>query len=373
MIQLLRLFVSIVSSLSYLLLWLIGHVRAVLFFRRRSGRKPRHLIPYFAALEWEITLRLLYYLLTVVALLLLPRAIRAATFYLRRVNFRHCWCYFKRAVLLLVPKLRVHDDTVRTRLPENLPRRFSFQELEAATGGFSDQNRLGNGSFGVVYRGVLWNGNGKVVIAVKRLNPSVAGSAQDEQWQFENEARLLQLGHCNIVQLIGYCCEEAHRILCYEYMAKGSLDGFLFGKCSTLDWAARYKIIKGICRGLRYLHEECKPNQIMLHLDIKPSNILLDDAMNPKISDFGLSRLFDRGSTHTISNVIAPIGYSAPEYFMSGKADRLANKRGRPPAYVKDDCLVRFKKCISIGLRCVSIIPNERPRAGELMNMLNTT
>lgn len=78
-------------------------------------------------------------------------------------------------------------------------------------------------------------------------------------------------------------------------------------RSSTLDWAARHKIIKGICCGLRYLHEECKLDKNMLHLDIKPSNILLDENMNPKISDFGLSRLFDRGSTQTISNVIAPV------------------------------------------------------------------
>ncbi|OEL12785.1 hypothetical protein BAE44_0026196 [Dichanthelium oligosanthes] len=108
-------------------------------------------------------------------------------------------------------------------LLQNLPRRFSHRELHAATNGFSDQNKLGSGFFSIVYKNNM--------IAVKRLIKfSVAESPQDEHKQFENEARLMQLRHGNIVQVLGYCCDKQHRLLCYEYMANGSLDKFLFGK-----------------------------------------------------------------------------------------------------------------------------------------------
>ncbi|CAM0879137.1 unnamed protein product [Alopecurus aequalis] len=171
--------------------------------------------------------------------------------------------------------------------------------LEAATGGFSDDNLLGRGGFGPVYKGVLEGGQ---EIAVKRLSLESRQGARE----FLNEVRLLlKVQHRNLVSLLGCCAASSvdgaragHKMLVYPYFPNGSLDHFLFDreKRAQLDWPKRYQIILGLARGLLYLHEE-SPVKI-IHRDIKASNVLLDDKLNPKISDFGMARLFLEDATH---------------------------------------------------------------------------
>ncbi|XP_078154155.1 cysteine-rich receptor-like protein kinase 8 [Carex rostrata] len=166
---------------------------------------------------------------------------------------------------------------------------FSGTKCTNATSNFSDKNKLGKGGFGPVFKGTLPNGQ---EIAVKRLSTSSTQGATE----FKTEVELLvRLRHNNLVQLLGCCISKDERMLCYEYLPNRSLDKILFGtddiKCKELEWSRRYRIIKGTCRGLHYLHEE-SPLKIV-HRDFKASNILLDRDMNPKIADFGLAKLFD--------------------------------------------------------------------------------
>ncbi|XP_078149631.1 cysteine-rich receptor-like protein kinase 10 isoform X2 [Carex rostrata] len=192
---------------------------------------------------------------------------------------------------------------------------YDLAAIRKATDNFSDENKLGRGGFGQVFKGTLPDGQ---EIAVKRLS---TGSTQGAT-EFRTEVELLvRLRHNNLVQLLGCCISKDERILCYEYQHNGSLDKILFGtdniKCKDFEWSRRFRIIKGICRGLLYLHEE-SPLKIV-HRDLKASNILLDRDMNPKIADFGLARLFDRDQTHTVTAHFAgTFGYIAPEYSIRG-------------------------------------------------------
>uniref|UniRef100_A0ACD5VCH1 Uncharacterized protein n=1 Tax=Avena sativa TaxID=4498 RepID=A0ACD5VCH1_AVESA len=186
--------------------------------------------------------------------------------------------------------------------------------LEAATAGFSDSNLLGRGGFGPVYKGVLASGQ---EIAVKRLSLESRQGARE----FLNEVRLLlKVQHRNLVSLLGCCAAGAgHKMLVYPYFPNGSLDHFLFDreKRVQLDWPKRYQIIIGLARGLLYLHEE-SPVKI-IHRDIKASNVLLDEKLNPKISDFGMARLFLEDATHVNTfRISGTYGYMAPEYAMNG-------------------------------------------------------
>ncbi|CAN6226021.1 unnamed protein product [Urochloa humidicola] len=185
--------------------------------------------------------------------------------------------------------------------------------LRAATGDFAESNKLGQGGFGSVYKGVLPNGD---EIAVKRLSRSSAQGVEE----LKNELALVaKLKHKNLVRLIGVCLEEHERLLVYEYVPNRSLDLTLFDpeKRALLDWGQRYKIIKAIARGLQYMHEDSQLK--VVHRDLKASNILLDANMNPKISDFGLARIFGRDQTQAVTNrVVGTYGYMAPEYMMRG-------------------------------------------------------
>ncbi|KAL5542293.1 hypothetical protein UlMin_010003 [Ulmus minor] len=177
----------------------------------------------------------------------------------------------------------VHDNEAMKSL-ESL--KFDLSTIKAATDDFSDANKLGQGGFGVVYKGTLPNGQ---EIAVKRLS---GYSAQGEE-QFMNEILLVaKLQHRNLVSLLGFCTEASERLLIYEFVGNGSLDSFIFDpvKHTLLNWELRYKIICGIARGILYLHEDSRLR--VIHRDLKASNVLLDEEMNPKISDFGLARLF---------------------------------------------------------------------------------
>ncbi|PIA58486.1 hypothetical protein AQUCO_00500434v1 [Aquilegia coerulea] len=163
---------------------------------------------------------------------------------------------------------------------------FNFATVEAATDNFSDDNKLGEGGFGVVYKGKL---SDEREIAVKRLSRNSGQGLQE----FKNEVLLLaKLQHRNLVRLLGFCVEGGEKLLIYEFVPNASLDQFIFDpiKRTYLDWERRYKIIGGIARGLLYLHEDSRDR--IIHRDLKASNILLDAEMNPKISDFGMARLF---------------------------------------------------------------------------------
>ncbi|CAK9312162.1 unnamed protein product [Citrullus colocynthis] len=190
---------------------------------------------------------------------------------------------------------------------------FELSTLQIATNFFSEENKLGNGGFGPVYKGLMPNGQ---QVAVKKLS---LDSRQGVR-QFSNEVKLLlRIQHRNLVILLGCCVEGPEKMLVYEYLPNRSLDYFIFDKkkSPSLDWTTRFHIITGIARGLLYLHEEA-PARI-IHRDVKASNILLDEQLNPKISDFGLARLFPGDDTHLNTFKIAGThGYMAPEYAIHG-------------------------------------------------------
>ncbi|KAL6847342.1 hypothetical protein ACP4OV_023195 [Aristida adscensionis] len=301
---------------------------------------------------------------------------------------------------------------------QNLP----LEDLRKITNNFSDEQLLGEGGFGKVYKGVIHNGD---TIAVKKLTSTMPGI---NDRQFENEVSLLmRLKHPNIVQLVGYCsetdnilawyngkyvyAEKSERLLCLEYLPKGSLREHLSDESSGFDWDTRYKIIEGICYGLHYLHEEWNNNTPIIHMDLKPSNILLNDNMVPKITDFGLSRLFGVDQTRTITESCnGTLGYMAPEYLkghvitkkldifslgviiieiMTGHKDYpyeteaseefielvLRNwiKRPEGPGYPsqKIDHYLQIRRCIQIALVCVKLDYKERPTTRQIIEMLH--
>ncbi|XWS19474.1 hypothetical protein CRYUN_Cryun31cG0019300 [Craigia yunnanensis] len=191
---------------------------------------------------------------------------------------------------------------------------FDFDTVLIATNDFSDDNKLGQGGFGAVYKGQLPNGQ---EIAVKRLSRE---SGQGDL-EFKTEVLLVaKLQHRNLVKLLGFCLEGQERLLIYEFVANASLDHFIFDpiKRAQLDWETRYKIIGGTARGLLYLHEDSRLR--IIHRDLKASNILLDAEMIPKIADFGMARLFGQDETQGITNrVVGTYGYMAPEYALYGQ------------------------------------------------------
>ncbi|CAI0407067.1 unnamed protein product [Linum tenue] len=191
---------------------------------------------------------------------------------------------------------------------------FDFETIRVATNDFSQKSKLGEGGFGVVYKGTLSNGQ---EVAVKRLKKD---SAQGHR-EFKNEVKLVaKLEHRNLVKLLGFCLKGGEMLLIYEFIPNASLDHFLFDvdKKKDLSWERRYKIIIGVTRGMTYLHEESRLR--IIHRDLKASNILLDAEMVPKISDFGMARLFDTDETRAITNrIVGTYGYMAPEYAMHGQ------------------------------------------------------
>ncbi|XP_028113568.1 cysteine-rich receptor-like protein kinase 29 [Camellia sinensis] len=191
---------------------------------------------------------------------------------------------------------------------------FDFGTIRDATDNFSHANKLGEGGFGPVYKGVLLNGR---EIAVKKLS----GNSRQGQEEFKNEVLLLtKLRHKNLISLLGFCLEEKELLLIYEFMPNKSPDHFIFDhvKRAHLDWKKRFNIIQGFARGLLYLHEDSQPR--IIHRDLKASNILLDAEMNPKISDFGTGRLIALDHSHyTTSRIMGTIGYMPPEYFQRGQ------------------------------------------------------
>ncbi|KAJ7944434.1 Protein kinase family protein [Quillaja saponaria] len=190
---------------------------------------------------------------------------------------------------------------------------YTLRELEASTNGFADENVIGEGGYGIVYHGLLTDNTN---IAVKNLLNN-RGQAERE-FKVEVEA-IGRVRHKNLVRLLGYCAEGAHRMLVYEYVNNGNLEQWLHGDvgtCSPLTWEIRMNVILGTAKGLSYLHEGLEPK--VVHRDIKSSNVLLDKLWNSKVSDFGLAKLLGSEMSYITTRVMGTFGYVAPEYASTG-------------------------------------------------------
>ncbi|XP_037424389.1 cysteine-rich receptor-like protein kinase 40 [Triticum dicoccoides] len=288
--------------------------------------------------------------------------------------------------------MNTEDDkqTVLSTLPKDLPLDF----LKTITDQFSDNRVIGKGAFGTVYTGTMPDGQ---TIAVKKLAEN-APIARDRI--FNNEVQnIMAYRHENIVKLVGFCHEGQKKVvlnngryivadvyeglLCYEYLPKGSLQRNLFDKPIDMAWDVCFKIIKGICDGLHFLH-----SIPLIHMDLKPQNILLDDNMTPKISDFGLSRLFGKEQTRAnTQNVVGSYGYIAPEYLYRGEistqsdiyslglliietttGEKNTPKQNEPSAreFIEREVTV----CIEIGLECVDVDWKKRPSIESIVERL---
>ncbi|XP_024963695.1 cysteine-rich receptor-like protein kinase 2 [Cynara cardunculus var. scolymus] len=285
------------------------------------------------------------------------------------------------------------------------PVKYSYSDLRKATKNFCDDHKLGEGGFGGVYKGTINNGN---VVAVKKLLVSSAKA------DFEREVRVISnVHHRNLIRLLGCCSEGPELLLVLEYMENGSLVKFLYGeRKGTLTWKQRCNIIFGIAKGLAYLHEQY--HVTIIHRDINPSNILLDDDFQPKIADFGLAKLLPEDQTHISTRFAGTLGYTAPEYAIHGqlseKADTysfgivvleiISGKRctdvldmSPPDQYLLEHALNVYenhmplqlidetldpneyteqevKKMIEIALTCTQS-PAERPTMSEVLVLLN--
>ncbi|KAK7293108.1 hypothetical protein RJT34_15969 [Clitoria ternatea] len=286
---------------------------------------------------------------------------------------------------------------------------FNFGKLVTATNNFHQSNKLGQGGFGPVYKGQLQDG---CEIAVKRLSRA-SGQGLEE---FMNEVVVIsKLQHRNLVRLLGCCIEGEEKMLMYEYMPNKSLDAFIFdpSKSKLLVWRKRFSIIEGVARGLLYLHRDSRLK--IIHRDLKASNILLDEDLNPKISDFGMARIFGKSEDHgNTRRVVGTYGYMSPEYAMQGlfseKSDvfsfgvlllEIVSGRRNSSFYDKENSLTLLGfawmkwtenaisslidpriydpslykyifRCIHIGLLCVQESASDRPTMATVISMLNS-
>ncbi|XLR36370.1 G-type lectin S-receptor-like serine/threonine-protein kinase At4g27290 isoform X1 [Arachis ipaensis] len=286
---------------------------------------------------------------------------------------------------------------------------FDLLMVTTATDNFSLNNKIGQGGFGTVYKGKLADGQ---EIAVKRLSQS-SGQGMTE---FLTEVKLIaKLQHRNLVKLLGCCIRGQEKLLVYEYMVNGSLDNFIFDrmKSKLLEWPQRFLIIFGVARGLLYLHHDSRLR--IIHRDLKLSNVLLDDKLNPKISDFGIARAFGVDQTHGNTNrVIGTYGYMAPEYAINGlfsvKSDVfsfgvilmeiISGNRNRALCHanetlnlvgyawmlwkedrplelidpnIKESCVIpEVLRCIHVSLLCVQQHPEDRPTMASVLVMLGS-
>ncbi|XP_023645934.1 probable LRR receptor-like serine/threonine-protein kinase At1g56140 isoform X2 [Capsella rubella] len=223
--------------------------------------------------------------------------------------------FFAGVVIFIILKSRKrYTDDEELLSMDVKPYTFTYSELKSATQDFDPSKKLGEGGFGSVYKGILSDGR---EIAVKVLS---VGSRHGKRQFVAEIVTISTVLHRNLVKLYGCCYEGDHRLLVYEYLPNGSLDHALFGhggeKTLHLDWSTRFEICLGVARGLAYLHTEA--SVCIVHRDVKASNILLDSNLLPKVSDFGLARLYDDKQTHISTKVAGTIGYLAPEYAMRG-------------------------------------------------------
>ncbi|KAK6942997.1 Legume lectin domain [Dillenia turbinata] len=218
------------------------------------------------------------------------------------------------SLAFLIRRKRKFAEVVEDWEREYGPQRFKYKDLYVATKGFKDTELLGSGGFGRVYRGTL--PNSKIEIAVKRV------SHESRQGMKEFVAEIASMGrlhHRNLVPLLGYCRRKGELLLVYDYMPNGSLDKYIHGQPKvTLDWNQRFRVIKGVALGLFYLHEGWE--QVVIHRDIKASNVLLDAEFIGRLGDFGLSRLYDHGADPQTTHVVGTLGYLAPEQYRTAKA-----------------------------------------------------
>ncbi|KAI3698497.1 hypothetical protein L2E82_42089 [Cichorium intybus] len=205
------------------------------------------------------------------------------------------------------------EDTKLLMMVNNSSLNFKYSTIQKATGSFHEANKLGQGGFGTVYKGVLPDGR---EIAAKRLFHNHRNRAGD----FYHEVNIISsVDHKNLVKLVGFSCLGPESILIYEYLPNKSLNHFIFdaARGKELNWAKRYDIIVGIAEGLAYLHENSKTR--IIHRDIKAANILLDSRLRAKIADFGLARSFQEDKNHISTGIAGTLGYMAPEYILNGK------------------------------------------------------
>ncbi|KAG9138468.1 hypothetical protein Leryth_012747 [Lithospermum erythrorhizon] len=286
---------------------------------------------------------------------------------------------------------------------------FTLRDLEIATNRFSAENVLGEGGYGVVYRGMLVNGT---EVAVKKLLNNL-GQAEKE-FRVEVDA-IGNVRHKNLVRLLGYCIEGVHRMLVYEYVNNGNLEQWLHGALrqqGIMTWEARMKVLLCTAKALAYLHEAIEPK--VVHRDIKSSNILIDHEFNAKVSDFGLAKLLDSGESYITTRVMGTFGYVAPEYantgFLNEKSDiysfgvllleavtgrdpvdygrpanevnlvewlkmMVGNRRAEevvdPSLDVKPTTRA-LKRALLVALRCVDPDSEKRPKMSQVVRMLDS-
>ncbi|KAI3465869.1 hypothetical protein Pfo_022532 [Paulownia fortunei] len=309
---------------------------------------------------------------------------------------------------ILLRTRRKRLDSKKKREDLELPL-FDLATIAAATNNFLGENIIGEGGFGPVYKGNL---SAEQVIAVKRMSRT-SGQGPEE---FRNEVILIsKLQHRNLVRILGCCIEGEEKMLIYEYMHNKSLDYFIFdqNRSALLTWPKRFDIIMGIARGLLYLHHDSRLK--IIHRDLKTSNILLDENLNAKISDFGLARMLQGDQTTArTKRVVGTYGYMAPEYAFAGKfsiksdvfsmgvvmLEIVSGKKNRGfkhPAYsqslleqawllwmenremelmdacCKSSCVEsQVKRCIQVGLLCVQNLAEDRPLMSTVLLMLST-
>nr|XP_017253382.1 PREDICTED: L-type lectin-domain containing receptor kinase IX.1-like [Daucus carota subsp. sativus] len=212
--------------------------------------------------------------------------------------------------------IQVEDDFMDGEFEKGIgPKKFSYSALAMATSNFAQNEKLGEGGFGEVYKGFLREMN--LDVAVKRVSRNSSQGIKE----YASEVRIIsRLRHKNLVQLIGWCHEQNNLLLVYEYMQNGSLDSHLFKGKSLLSWSTRYKIAQGLASVLLYLHEEWE--RYVVHRDIKSSNVMLDSSFNTKLGDFGLARFVDHDKGAQTTIVAGTRGYMAPECFVTGQASR---------------------------------------------------
>ncbi|XP_049371852.1 probable LRR receptor-like serine/threonine-protein kinase At5g45780 isoform X3 [Solanum verrucosum] len=342
----------------------------------------------------------------------------------KRITNHHRWvvsvsvgvsCTFIVTVVLLVCLVHWYRSRVLTGYVQHdcefatgHLKRFSFRELQIATGNFSSKNILGQGGFGVVYKGYLPN---RTVVAVKRLrDPSFTGEVQ-----FQTEVEMIGLAvHRNLLRLYGFCTTPEERLLIYPYMPNGSVADCLRDNGRDkpfLDWRKRMHIALGAARGLLYLHEQCNPK--IIHRDVKAANILLDESFEAVVGDFGLAKLLDCRDSHVTTAVRGTIGHIAPEYLSTGQSsektdvfgygilllelitghkaldagigqgqkgtilDRVRNLFEEKKVEMLADRDLRgcfnaeeLEKTVEVALQCTQSNPNNRPKMSEVLRIL---